>query len=93
MVDTVSMQPAEHETEGQNEARIALTVADMQNPVTPILKAALVGEGLHDAGRMIAHLNQIVDHGAAVIEENLLRVGAEERTREKPGFPAHSRDS
>jgi hypothetical protein len=65
-------------SEGQNEELIALTVADMQNPVTPIFKAACVGDGLHEAGRMIARLNEIVDHGAAVIEENLLRVGAVE---------------
>jgi hypothetical protein len=77
-IDTMSMRLAEYESEGQNEELIALTVADMQNPVTPILKAALVGEGLHDAGRMIARLNEIADHRAAVIEENLLRVGAVE---------------
>jgi hypothetical protein len=74
----MSIRLAEHESEGHNEELIALIVADMQDPVTPILKAALVGEGLHDAGRMIARLNEIVDHGAALIEENLLRVGAVE---------------
>jgi hypothetical protein len=72
------MRLAEHESEGQNEELIALTIADMQNPVTPILKAVLVGEGLHDAGRMIARLNEIVDHGAAVIDEYLPRIGAVE---------------
>src|SRR5215813_1830826 len=65
---------AEHESEGHNEELIALIVADMQDPVTPILEAALVGEGLHDTGRMIAR----VHHGAAVIDENLLRVRAME---------------
>jgi hypothetical protein len=78
-IDTTSMRLIEHESEGNNEELIALIVADMQDPVPPILKAALVGEGLHDAGRMIARLNQIVHHGAAVIEENLLRVGAVEK--------------
>ena len=42
-----SMRRAEHENEGDNEELIALIVADAQDPVTPILKAALVGEGLH----------------------------------------------
>src|SRR5215813_12213168 len=66
---------AEHESEGHNEELIALIVADMQDPVTPILEAALVGEGLHDTGRMIARLSKIVHHGAAAIDENLLRIG------------------
>ena len=39
---------AEHEREGHNEEFIALIVDDMQDPVTPIFEAALVGEGLHD---------------------------------------------
>jgi hypothetical protein len=65
-----------HESEGHNEKLVALIVADMQDPVTPILEAALVGEGLHDAGRMITRLSDIVNDGAAVIDEDLLRVGA-----------------
>ena len=73
-----SMRLAEHESEGHNEELIALIVADMQNPVTPILEAALVSERLHDTGRMIARLNEVVHHSAAVIDENLLRVGAME---------------
>ena len=67
---------AEHEGERHNEELIALIVADMQDPVTPILEAALVGEGLHDAARVIARLSEVVHHGAAAIDENLLRVGA-----------------
>jgi hypothetical protein len=72
------MRLAEHEREGHDEELIALIVADMQNPVTPILQAALVGKGLHDAGRMIARLDKVVHHGAAVIEEYLPRIGAVE---------------
>ena len=33
--------------EGNNEELIALIIANMQDPVTPILEAVLVGEGLH----------------------------------------------
>jgi hypothetical protein len=72
------MRLAEYESEGHYEELIALVVADVQDPVTPILEAALVGEGLHDTGRMIARLSKIIHHGAAVIDENLLRVGAVE---------------
>jgi hypothetical protein len=68
----------EYESEGHNEELIALVVADMQDPVTPILEAALVGEGLDDAGRMIARLGEVVHCGAAAIEENLLRIGTVE---------------
>ena len=64
-IDTMSIRLAEHESEGHNEELIALIVADMQDPVTPILGASLVGEGLHDAGRMIARLSEVVYHGAA----------------------------
>jgi hypothetical protein len=70
------MRLAEYECEGHDEEFIALIVADVQDPVTPILEAALIGERLHEAGRMIARLSEIVYHGAAVIEENLLCVGA-----------------
>ena len=56
---------------------IALIVADMQHPVTPILEAALVGEGLHDTRRMIARLRDI-HRRAVVIDENLLRIGTVE---------------
>src|SRR5262249_16241165 len=70
----ISIRLAEHESEGHNEELIALIVADMQDPVTPILEAELVGEGLDDTGRLIARLSKIVHHGAAAIDENLLRV-------------------
>src|SRR5262245_51067898 len=73
-----SMGFAEHESEWHDEELIALIVADMQDPVTPILEAALAGKGLHDAGRMITRLREIVHHGAAVIDEDLLRVGTVE---------------
>src|SRR5262249_2135376 len=74
-----SMRPAEHEGEGHNEEFVALIVADMQDPVTPILEIELVGEGLHDTGRTIARLSKIVHFGAAVIaiDKNFLFVGAE----------------
>ena len=72
------MRPAEHEGEGHNEEFVALIVADMQDTVTPILEAELVGEGLHDTGRTIARLSKIVHYGAAAIDENLLRVGTVE---------------
>jgi hypothetical protein len=50
----------------------------MQNPVTPIIEAALAGDGFHDARRMIPRLSEIVHYGAALVDENFLRVGAME---------------
>jgi hypothetical protein len=75
----LSMRLAEHESEGHKEELIALIVADMQDPVTPILEVELVGEGLHDTGRTITRLSKIVHFGAAVIaiDKNFLCVGAE----------------
>src|SRR5215475_11912623 len=72
------MRLAKHEGEGDNKELIAAVVADMQDPVTPIFEATLVGQGLHDTCRMIAGLSEIVHHGAAAIDENLLRVRAVE---------------
>jgi hypothetical protein len=67
----ISMGLAEHEGEGHYEELIALVVVDMQDPVTPILEGALVGEGSHDTGRMIARFGEVLYHGAAAIDENL----------------------
>jgi len=74
----ISMRLAEHESKAHNEEFIAAVVADMQDLVTQILEAALVGEGLHDVGRMIARLSEVVHHGAAAIDENILPVRAVE---------------
>src|SRR6516225_10340667 len=79
--DCTAMAPlmwlAEHEREGHHEQLIALIVDDKQDPVTPIFEAALVGEGLHDTGRVIARVSKIVHHDLELINEKLLRVGAE----------------
>ena len=72
-IDTMSMRLAEHESEGHNEELIALVVADMQEPVTSILEAVLVGEGFDEASRMVMRLSKIVHHSTVAIEENLLR--------------------
>lgn len=71
-----STRLAEHEAEGHDEELVTLIVADMQDPVTPILKVALAHERLHDAVCVIARLDKIVHHGAAVIDEDLPGVGA-----------------
>lgn len=59
---------------GHNEKLIAPFVTDMQNPVTPIIEAALAGEGFHDE-----RPSEVVHYGAATVDENLLRVGASSR--------------
>src|SRR5271165_2248438 len=75
---TTSIRLPQHESERHNEELIALIVAGMQNPVTPVFEVTLAGKGLHDAGRAIARLSKIVHYGTAVVDENLLRVGAME---------------
>src|SRR5262252_3042254 len=77
-VMAISIRLAEHKREGDDKELIALIVADMHDPVTPILEAELVGKGSHDPGRMIARLSEAVHHGAVAIDENLFRVGAVE---------------
>ncbi|WP_446680536.1 hypothetical protein [Bradyrhizobium erythrophlei] len=73
-----SMRLSENESEGNNEELVAEVVADVQNPVTPSLVTARLGEGLHELGGMIPRLGKIIHHGAAAIDENLIRVGAME---------------
>jgi len=86
------MELAEHESEGHYEELVALVVAGMQDPVTPILKAALVGEGLHEAGRMITRLSEVVHYNAAVVDENLLRIGTVEKDLGHVQFPSNGTD-
>jgi hypothetical protein len=73
-----SIRLAEHKNKGHNEKLIAPLVADMQNPVTPIIEAAFAGERFHNTRRMIPRLSEIVHYGAVIIDQNLLRVGAVE---------------
>jgi hypothetical protein len=72
------MRLTEHESEGHNEELVALIVADMQHPIAAILKAALIGERFHDAGRVIARLSEVIHHGTPAIDKNLPCVGAVE---------------
>jgi hypothetical protein len=62
----------EHENEGDDEEFITLLIADMQNPITPVIDATLAGEGFDDARCMLLRLSKIVHYGAAIIDENLL---------------------
>ena len=73
------MHLAEHESERHDEELITLVVVDMHDPVTPILQAEFAGEGLHQAGRMIARLSEVIHDGATVIEEHLPRGGTMEK--------------
>jgi|ERR1700739_708098 hypothetical protein len=73
-----SMRLSEHESEGYNEELVSLIVADMKNPVTPVLEATLVGKRVDNAGRVIACLSKIVHYDAAVIDKHLSCVGAVE---------------
>jgi hypothetical protein len=68
----------EHESEWHNKELITLIVADVHNPVTPILESALVGEGLYEAGRVITCLSEVAYHSALAIDENFPHVGAVE---------------
>lgn len=71
-----SMRLAEHECKGDDEELITELVADVQNPIAPIFEAARFGEGSHDTSRVITRLGEVAYHGAAAIEQDLLRVGA-----------------
>jgi hypothetical protein len=63
----VSMRLTEHENKRDDKELVAVIVTDMQDPVTPVLNAALGGEGLHEASRAIARLSEVVDVSAPVI--------------------------
>ena len=61
-----SVRLAEHESEGDNEELVASVVTDMQNQVTPIIEAALAGDGFHDARCTIPRLSEVAHYGAAM---------------------------
>jgi hypothetical protein len=72
------MRLAEHESEGDNEELLTEVVVDVQDPAPPIFEATRHGEGSHDTGRVITRLSEVIYHGAAAIDQDLLRVGAME---------------
>jgi hypothetical protein len=63
-----SMRLAEHESKRDNEELIAEVVVDVHDPAAPIFETARLSEGLHDTGRVIARLSEVVDHSAAAID-------------------------
>ena len=73
-----SMRLPENESEGNNEELVNEIVADVQDPVPPIVGAPRLGQGSHDLGRVITSLGEVARHGAAAIDEYLLRLGAVE---------------
>ena len=52
-------------------------VASVRHP-QHVVEAALAGDGFHDARRMIPRHSEIVHYGAAIVDENFLRIGAME---------------
>jgi hypothetical protein len=68
----------ENESEGNNEELVTEIVADVQDPVPPIVWSPRLGQGSHDFGRVITSLGEVAHHGAEAMDEYLLRVGAVE---------------
>jgi len=66
-----SVRFAEHKNEGDNEELTTEIIVHMQDPAAPILETACRREGSHDARRVIARLNEIVDGRATAIDQNL----------------------
>jgi hypothetical protein len=56
----ISIRLAKYGRERHNEKLIALVVADMQDPIPPILEATLACERLHRASSAIARLSEVV---------------------------------
>jgi hypothetical protein len=69
---------SEHKGEGNKEKLITEIVANVQDPITPILETTRFSKRSNDAGRVVTRLGEVVDHRAAVIDENLLGVRAVE---------------
>jgi len=63
---------AEHECEGHDEQLITEVVVDVQDPTAPIFEVARYGEGSHDTGRVVTRFSEVVYHGAATIDQNLV---------------------
>src|SRR4051795_1055706 len=73
-----SVHFAEEGGERHQEELVALLVADMQRPVAPILRTAIIDERGHDAGATVARVAPILDLAAAPIQQHLVGAGAVE---------------
>jgi hypothetical protein len=73
-----SMGLAEHECEGDDGQLITDVIVDLHDPAAPIFEAPRHGGASHDTGCMITRLNEVVYHGAAAIDQNLVPARAVE---------------
>jgi hypothetical protein len=72
------MRLAEHKREGDDKQLITEVIVDVQNPAAPIFEAARHSEGSHDTGRVVMRFSEVVYHGAAAIDQNLIPARAVE---------------
>jgi hypothetical protein len=70
------MRLTKNESERDHEELIAEIVVNVQNPAAPVFEAARRGKRPHDRGRLITHLREVINYGAAAIDQNSLRAGA-----------------
>ena len=69
---------AEHECKGDDEQLITDVIVDLHDPAAPIFEAPRHSEGSHDTRCMITRLNEVVYHGAAALDQNLVPARAVE---------------
>jgi hypothetical protein len=67
------MRLAEHKSEGDDEQLITEVVVDVHDPAAPIFEAPSHSEGSHDT-----RFSEVVYHGAAAIDQNLVTAKAVE---------------
>src|SRR6478672_6779459 len=72
------MRLAEDGSKGHGKNLFVEIVADMHDPVAPILGSAQHGQRPYDAGGVVARLDQVSHGGAALIDQHRLRIGAVE---------------
>ena len=62
----------------QHEDFVVEIVADMQRPVAPVFRALHCYQRLHDTGGVVAHLSQVSDGGAALVDAYAFGIGVVE---------------
>src|SRR5438445_5269733 len=75
---TASMRLAENGGERDFKNLVVEIVADMHDPVAPVLRARFHDHRAHHAGGVIAGLGEVTDHDAELIDANFAGTGAVE---------------
>jgi hypothetical protein len=73
------MKPAEHVRKRHQKYLVAILIACMQGPRSPVVRAKRIHITLNDLYGALVRFDQIFDIGPTLIHDNQLRIGAMEK--------------